>query len=348
MRFGLVARSEDRGLGILSWEIQRHMNPTRTLVVDMGELAGKFPRHPDRFPEATTVPFVDGTLPESICREWLAGLDVVLLLETAYDQRFIGWARDAGVVTIQYVMPEFYRAELTEQPDVVWNPTTWRHDTLPDGARVVPFPVALDRLGGPEKRTGGPIRVLHNAGHRAAMDRNGAAVFYAALRQIRTQVPIEVTISGQDGRLPAFRPVRNLSIANRVHGSPDYWDVPAGFDMLVMPRRYGGLCLPVQEAMAAGVVPLMPDVSPNLDWPVWPLKSRPYGEFRTPGGVLQLAQVDAPVVAREITWLAEHLDDLAESRERVVAWARAHSWEALGPMWRAELRRAVDGAGVPR
>lgn len=347
MKWGAIVRGESRGLGNLTNEVHRNLHPDRTLLIEMGELAKGFPIVHD-YPDAMRVPFVGGVLDEDTVRDWMRGLDVIWTAETFYDWRIVTWAREMGVRTVNYVMPEFYRAELTEQADVVWNPTTWRHDSLPDGARVVPFPVALDRLGGPEERTGGPIRVLHNAGHRAAMDRNGTATFYAALRQIRTTVPIEVTISGQDGRLPAFRPVRNLSITNRAHGSPDYWDVPAGFDMLVMPRRYGGLCLPVQEAMAAGVVPLMPDVSPNLDWPVWPLQSRPYGEFRTPGGLLKLAQVDASVVAREIAWLADHTLELAQMRASVLAWAGAHSWGALRPVWRAELGRVVDGVDLPR
>lgn len=347
MTLGLVARAENRGLGILAWEIYRHMAPARTMVVEMGDLARGFPPHLDRYPDATVVPFRSGILDETVCREWLAGLDVVLMLETAYDWRFVGWAADAGCRTLLYVMPEFWRADVP-QPDAIWNPTPWRHETLPGRARVVPVPVALDRFATPEKRTGGPLRVLHNVGHRAAMDRNGTAVVLAALRHIRGPGPVEVTISGQDGRLPAIRSTRHVQIVSRPRGGENYWDVPVGFDLLAMPRRYGGLCLPVQEAMAAGVVPLMPDVAPNDVWPTVPLRSRGQGEIRTQGGIVPLAHVDAPVLAAEISRLAEDPDEVAARRAAVLAWAWTHSWEGLRGWWAAEIARVLDEPALPR
>ena len=40
MRVGLIARAEDRGLGVQTWEWSRGMRPDETLIVDMGELGG--------------------------------------------------------------------------------------------------------------------------------------------------------------------------------------------------------------------------------------------------------------------------------------------------------------------
>lgn len=344
MRVGLVARAEDRGLGILSWEIHRHLD-VEPLVVDMGELARGFPPHLERYPDAPVVGF-DGAAfsDEALVRDWLAGLDVVLMLETAYDQRFIGWARAAGVRTVLMTMPEFWRGDLTEQPDAVWNPTSWRHDTLPGHARVVPVPVATDRFETQQGRTEGPIRVLHNAGHRAAMDRNGTIQFLTSLRLIVPGVPVEVTVSGQDGRLPAPRVSSDVAYTARPNGSGNYWEVPVGFDLLVMPRRYGGLCLPVQEAMAAGVVPVMPACLPNTDWPVVPLPWKPHGEIRTPGGTLPLALTAPLDIARAVTGLVLDPELLSDHRARVLAWAAYHSWANLAPLWMDELEMAARPA----
>ena len=46
--------------------------------------------------------------------------------------------------------------------------------------------------------------------------------------------------------------------------TPNYWDNYRG-DVLIMPRRFGGLCLPVNEALAAGMPAIMPNISPN-EW----------------------------------------------------------------------------------
>lgn len=343
MRWGLVARAEDRGLGILSWEIHRNLRPQRVLVVNMGDLARGFPPHLDRYLGRQVTPFVDGQLDETICRDFLATIDVVLMLETAYDWRMIEWAREMGVRTVLYAMPEFYRSDVP-QPDVVWNPTTWRHDTLPSGSRVVPVPVATDRFETPHGRKEGPIRVLHNAGHRAAMDRNGTAIVYSALRFLRTSARVDVRISGQDGRLPTPRrtsgPVRVETVPA---GAEHYWDVPVGADILVMPRRYGGLCLPVQEALAAGAVPIMPDVSPNGDWPAVLVPAKVSGEIRTQGGVLPLAAVDPGDLAGAIGRLVDDPDLLAWWRGEALDWADRHSWHALAGLWMAELERAAGG-----
>jgi glycosyltransferase involved in cell wall biosynthesis len=40
-------------------------------------------------------------------------------------------------------------------------------------------------------------------------------------------------------------------------------DLYNGFDAMVLPRRYAGLCLPMNEALISGMPVFMTDVSPN-------------------------------------------------------------------------------------
>jgi hypothetical protein len=56
-----------------------------------------------------------------------------------------------------------------------------------------------------------------------------------------------------------------------------------GFDAMVLPRRYAGLCLPMNEALLSGLPVFMTNVSPNnqilpQDWLV---ESDPIGTIRT-------------------------------------------------------------------
>jgi hypothetical protein len=44
---------------------------------------------------------------------------------------------------------------------------------------------------------------------------------------------------------------------------PNYLDQYKDGDVLVIPRKYGGLCLPMQEALAHGIPVIMPDIEPN-------------------------------------------------------------------------------------
>lgn len=348
MKWGLIARGEDRGLGNMTWEIHRNLHPDRTLLLDLGDLARGFPVHPERYPEAGRLAWTGAPLDavhEKAVRSWLEGLDVVYSAETYYDWRILDWAREAGVATVLHVMPEFYRCgqDGIPMPDAVWAPTSWRLDELPDATRVVPVPVALDRLAQDRplnERTDTPLRVLHPAGHRAASDRNGTQIVIRSVQHMTQR--IEVTIAGQDGRLPSTSLRRGGPVSVRVapKGQPNYWQLYRDQDVLVMPRRYGGLCLPVQEGIASGLVPVMPDVAPNGDWPAMLVPCGGNGTIATQGGVLRMVATKPADLARAVDVLARDRGVLATWREAGRLWAHGHSWEALAPLWLDELQRA--------
>lgn len=344
MRIGLVARAEDRGLGIQSWEFARAMQPARTLLVDMGELARGFPVHRDRYPDATVVHYDAGQLPEGQVREWLRGLDVVFSAETFYDWRLCRWAEEAGVASVCQLNPEFLRpvAELPARPTRWWAPTTWRIDALPPGTEVVPVPVADDRFPFTVPERDGPVRVLHVVGHRAAADRNGTAVVLQAVA--RASGPMSVVLSTQDARIPLGRGRPAVVVTSRVGGLRDYWRLYEGFDVLVLPRRYGGLCLPVQEAMASGLAVVMSDTEPQRStWPVRTVRTGLRSIINTPAGRVPLAQVDPRSLARELDHLANNPADLEEAQRRSLAWAESHRWSVMRPLY--EERFADTCAG---
>jgi glycosyltransferase involved in cell wall biosynthesis len=341
MRVGLVARAENRGLGILTWEFHRHVQPARTLVVDMGPLARGFRPHLERYPGATVVPFDGAQLPEDEVRAWLEGLDVVYSAETFYDWHLLTWAREAGVATVLHVMPEFYRhaAEQLPAADVVWAPTPWRLDHLPEDTRLVPVPVATDRFGDPPAPTG-QLRVLHVAGHRAAGDRNGTLQLAQALRRVRETIRVRVLT--QDPRLPPMKVPRNVQLVVEVGGRGDYWQLYDDADVLALPRRYGGLSLPVQEAMAAGLAVVMPDVNPNAWWPTIRVPATARGSLNTPAGPVPLFAASPAHLARRLDHLAANPNALAVARRDALLWSRRHSWHRLLPVYLSELEAAAD------
>lgn len=347
MKVGLIARGEDRGLGIQTWEAYRHLRPERTLLVDMGELGRGFAVHADRYPDATVASFDGHQFPDTV-RDWLDGLDVVLSCETLYDWRLADWGREQGVATVVQVNPEFYKHHDLDlpHPTMWWNPTTWRHDHLPRSARHVPVPVALDRFAQTARPDREEPRFLHVVGKRAAGDRNGTQLLVMALRRTRSTFTIEVVT--QERRMPSMNVQRNLDLRVRLGGREDYWDLYEDFDALVLPRRYGGLCLPAQEAMAAGMAVLMPACEPNTAmWPVLPLRCEPGIELNTPGGPVVLADTDLRSMAAAMDGLVENRQQLAHHQAEASAWAATHSWAALAGLYADELARAADRAPHP-
>lgn len=349
MRFGLVARADDRGLGIQTWEVARNLRPDRVLIVEMPDHQQRHVRpHYDRYVDlGMTVVVVPSTSmgDESVVGPWLDGLDVVYSAETFYDWSFCDIARKHGARTVLHANPEFWlhwRYELP-WPDEVWHPTTWLldHEHMPRG-RVVPMPVPIDRW--PEPRRIGPgetVSFLHIAGHMAMADRNGTRALFVAMRNVRQPMRVTVTTQMSSMHRPSRLP-RHVSYTPVVGNRPDYWRLYAGHDVLVMPRRYGGLCLPVNEAMGAGLAVIMTDVEPNRYW--WPAAKLPVEG----GDTIPTQLGDTWSHRPSVSALAEMMDTLASDHGLLLAmqehsreWAEEHSWDALADDWRSALDAVV-------
>lgn len=346
MRLGLVARADDTGLGVQSWEFFRAMQPERTLLIEMGHGAHRqFETHYERYPGATRATFAGGRLPEHDTRRWLKGLDVVFAAETFYDPDFYDWAEAAGVATVVQANPELLRPldVLPQNPTAWWAPTSWRLKRMPEGTRVVSVPVADDRFTFRIPERQGPLRVLHVEGHRALADRNGTNLVNAALR--RTVGPMKVTMRTQERRatLPAQRRSRpGLAVTVETGGLANYWDLYAGHDALVLPRRYGGLSLVAQEAMASGLAVVMTNTEPQAStWPIVPVRGRPGDTVRMNCGAVQMVDADSIDLARVLTELAHDPEQLQAAQIASLRWAMANRWSVLAATYSDELEAAV-------
>lgn len=342
MKLGIVCRADDRGLGYLSHAAYRHLQPERALVIDMGPIAGGFVQHLDRYPGERVVTFDGHSLPEVEVRAWLAGLDCVLMWETAYDWRMVTWAKDMGVATVVMVMPEFHKhgREPLPFPTQFWAPTTWRLDLLPPGTPVVPVPVEQDVFPLTPAGTGDRLQVVHVAGHRAAGDRNGTLSLLAAAQRVTE--PMDIYVHTQDASLPR---VRSLKPGVKLHllagGKPTRPELYAGMHLHVLPRRYGGLCLPAQESLASGLGLAMTDVAPNPQtWPIVGLRGHWEGRQATPSGDVRSFSADPVSMARTLDDLARNPERVAELQTAGVVWAKANGWDQLEPLYREQLKKA--------
>lgn len=336
----MIGRAEDRGLGNMLWEVARHLDPDAVLAVDMGAWARGFLPHRSRYQAATWVDFQGdapgGPFDEQVVRQWLRGLDLVYTAETFYDPRFPQWCKDEGVRTVLHTMPEFHKPEC-DLADQVWLPTPWRAEHHPD-AIPVPVPVAMDRWEDPATRAapgheGNALRVVHVAGHRAAMDRNGTLILCDALRYCRERIHVTIRTQDRDCPHPAGLP-GNVTAEVHLMTDDPYWMAPAGHHVLAMPRRYGGLCLPVQEALAAGCAVVMSDVEPNRWWPIVPVAGGRGPAFNAPAGEIATFNTNAEALARELDLLARERGLLAGWQDAARLWAWRYSWERWAPLWR--------------
>ncbi len=335
MKLGLIARAEtSRGAAIQCKNFYDNMPIERVLRVDMPRPDG--PVDKGLYPGAWPIDYndQDHTLNENLVRQWLEGLDVVFSVETTYDWRLPRWAREMGVKTVVQGNPEFYRHDQDrhrwqEHPTQWWWPTEWRINLLPTGKHMpVPMPDRPRVNGNPSDR---PLRVLHVQGKKAWMDRNGTQVFADALRVCRQRV--HATMYGLLGELPYIENRDQVTYDRFPDGIADRWAMYEGQDLLVIPRRYGGLCLPALEAAACGVAVAMPAVSPNDELAQLTFQPRGFLHMDLACGALQTADTNHMD-------LAAFIDDMARTPSAVIA-AQARAYETV-PRWSTWRQRYLD------
>lgn len=342
MKIGLIARCDARrGLAIQSHGFYENLPVDRVLLVRMPRPVCE--EKPEWFPGATEVRYNDQThtIDEEIAREWMRGLDVVFAVETPYHWQLPNWAREMGIKTVIQGNPEFYRHgtpghENSAQPDCWWWPTTWRLDKLPAG-RVVPVPMPYRRrtAADPEQ---GPLSVAHVVGMLAHADRNGTEIVASAVAGIRAQV--HLSMYSLEGVLPEMRRNPRVTIEGAPMGVEDRWSMYEGQHLLVLPRRYGGLCLPALEAAACGVAVLMPNCAPNHELASLFIEPRRHRSLALPCGTIQAAEVNHVDLSRQLDHLARNMDEIAAAQS--ASYESVLRWPVAAGMYVDELERVCN------
>lgn len=325
MKIGLIARSEyARGLAIQSKNFYDHMPVERVLLVHMPQpdcaLADGW------YPGARIIDSLPGhTLHKDTVMDWMRGLDVVFTVETPYDWDLPNWARDIGVKTVIQGNPEFVRHHQPDyahfaHPDQWWWPTSWRLNHLPAGV-VMPVPMP-DHEPTAADPYDGPLRMFHVAGKRAFADRNGTDTVIDALRGLHRGTMVKM--HGLDHSLPEIAAPMGVNVDVERVGVKNLWDMYVGQHLLVLPRRYGGLCLPALEAASRGVAVMMTDCSPNHELASVLVPSNVGRRIRVACGELMTADVHHYALGQEINALDSDRDALAAAMQR--------SWEMV-PRW---------------
>jgi hypothetical protein len=287
MRLGIIARSDNTGLGNQTKELVDMLKPVKILLIDSTPF-NKNKQHPEWYKDYDCIRSTGFPTLQQI-KLFLKDVDVVFSCETFYDQNFVRYAKKYGVKTILQYNYELFgnlAAPNLALPDILLSPSIWHIDHVKklfgNRSRVIHLPPPTNPLtfsGAKEiNMSKDHNRILHIAGKKAAKDRNGTNTVLEMLRYskadyelvIRSQSEIETNI--KDSRL-------TIEI-----GNPDNReDMYSGFDAMVLPRRYAGLCLPMNEALLSALPVFMTDISPNdhILPKEWLIKSSSLGTFRT-------------------------------------------------------------------
>lgn len=268
MRLGIVARSDNTGLGNQTKELVNMLNPKKVLVID-STFFNKNKQNPEWYSQYNNTYTRAGFPKRGEIINFLKDLDVVLSCETFYSSMFVDIARDMGVKTILQYNYEFLvniEQKYASLPDVLIAPSLWNIDKIEklfgDNAKIVHIPpptnIKLFDKARNENLIKSHNKLLHVAGKRAARDRNGTDTVFEMLRYSKEDYTLVVTTQTEIEERPRDGRVRliNNNIKNRE-------DLYIGYDAMILPRRYAGLCLPMNEALISALPVFMTNISPN-------------------------------------------------------------------------------------
>lgn len=263
MRIGLLARADNGGLGIQTKEFYDHIDCAKVMLVDISSLNGN-KIYPDRYKFDIKT---NGFPTNSEIDEFLKDLDLVFTCEIPYNYYLYTRAKELGVKTVQQYNYEFldHLADKTlPLPDLFMAPSLWNfekvehyfrgRDTM---CRFVPVPVNREVL--PFRLKAKARKFLHIAGGVLHEDRNGTEIVLKASKLIKSDAEIIIKTQHSLEGVPAYS--KKIKIVN--NDVLNYWDNYDDEDVLLLPRKFGGLSLQLNEAMSKGMVPIMTNVEPQ-------------------------------------------------------------------------------------
>ena len=288
MRLGIIARSDNTGLGNQTRELVNMLNPDKILLIDSAPF-NKNKQHPEWY-EGYNFYSTKGGMPTTKEIMWfLKDVDVVISCETFYHLDFVDLARQQGTKTILQYNYELF-GNLTNPnwslPDVLLSPSLWNIEIVKEkfGSKceVIHLPPPTNEFLFNKTKDNNLLkdhnRILHIAGKKAAKDRNGTESIFEMIKHSKEDY--ELVIKSQT---PFDTNCKDSRVKIEI-GNPDSREAMYdGFDAMILPRRYAGLCLPMNEALLSALPVFMTNVSPNntILPKDWLIESTKIGSFRT-------------------------------------------------------------------
>lgn len=305
MKLGIVVRADDTGLGNQTRELVKMLEPERVLIIDSSKFHNRNPQHFDWY-KGQNIVKSQGVPDSRVMMKFLTGLDVALSCETFYSKNFYIAAKKKKVKTVLQYNFEFLEHFNNNQlllPDVLLAPSLWRFEEVQESfgskSLVTHLPPPTDEKIFSENKkinSARTNRLLHVGGKAAIYDRNGTNSVIEMLKYskedyqlvIKSQTKLE--LESKDERL-------TVSLGNE----ENHADLYSGYDAMILPRRYAGLSLPMNEALMSGLPVFMTDISPNnLILPKeWLAKSEFVKDFMARIGI-QLYNADPEALAEVV------------------------------------------------
>lgn len=269
-RIGVIVRQDLTGLGVQTRNIAEMLEADKLIVIDFSPLNGN-KQHPELLDSLTDNRVnIKGWIHPDHFEEVLKGIDVLITCEIDYTAGYelIARAKELGIKTIvvaNYEFCDWLQRPYLPRPDVLANHSEWNNHKLEGIFGKVPIlrtPVDTEHyweVYNENMRVKDKVRFLHVAGRKTHEDRNGTADLLEAIKLINPVIDFELVIKTQTTDVYCNDPRVTIDRSEPT----DERELYCGFDAMILPRRYGGASLPMNEALAAGLPVIMTDIDPN-------------------------------------------------------------------------------------
>lgn len=341
MNLCIIARADLTGLGIQSRNWVRLLNPKKLVVIN-STIFNNNEQHFEWYDGRGGI-LIDGFIKRHEIEPILRDVDVLLTFEIPYSYDLIRVAKTKGVKTViqnNWEFTDYLKEPNLPLPDLLVNHSYWHLDEQknlwPDITDYCPTPLFLEdyeeiMLQNMDRE--GKRRFLHIAGRKTHEDRNGTRELMQAMNHVAPDHDFELVIKTQNAEIPESNDPR--IIIDRT-APVDEKELYRNFDAMIMPRRYGGACLPMNESLASGLPVIMPDIDPNNKVlpKEWLVKAQRNGSFMT-RTTIDLFSVDPHSLASKIMYFATCSQDELTAhkiRAREIA-VKEYSSEAVLEKW---------------
>jgi glycosyltransferase involved in cell wall biosynthesis len=254
---------------------------------------------------------------------------------------FYAIAREMGVKTAVQHNYEFFDWSdgsiwAKDAPDLFISPSTWHYDEVSSvaekrGSKHVYLHCPVNRKDIKRRYIDSALLFVHVAGRPAHLDRNGTNTFLEAIKL--SNGDLKGSVYTQDSTLENRIKADYPMIAVK-HGTERYQDVYKKGSVLVLPRKYGGNCLPMNEALAAGMPVIMSKVSPQNDFlpDRWLVAAHSRDElwYPRPGVAIEVFDVESVDLMFRMRWFVSlSTEDMMAQSDIASNLAETISWEAL-------------------
>ena len=324
-KLGMIVRADKTGLGNQTRNLCYMLKPDVVMIVNSKFFNGNEQHNEwyDQFNCQVTKSWP--TMAE--CAKFMNGLTHLVTAETIYNTVIFELARKNR--TKIFIQPNWefldHLNQPLPQPEKWLMPSYWHLEEMIEkfpNTVYLPPPIFLNDFKDAKEtnlKRSGKKNFVHIVGKMASNDRNGTLDVLEAVKLAKEEFTL--TIKSQSP-ITEFGDLINdrrivLDFTNPNKESEMY----SGFDAMILPRRYAGLCLPMNEALSSGLPVIMSDVSPNNRI----LPSRWLIQASKKETLMTRALID--VYKTNIERLARKIDDFAKMSDNVLKFEKIEAFD---------------------